>query len=165
VQIGIKNEINLIPQDILDKFIGYGYPIVSNLTKSNLTKQEGALEKLEILLPNWLNKESWQEWLEYRKESKKKMTAITVKKQLKFLSLHTKDHVKIIENSISHGWTGLFELQNDFKKSKSDAEKILEKQKEEKEEKKERENNAKDNERVKELLNQSKELTKKMTVD
>ncbi len=44
VQVGIKNEIKLIPKDILDKFIGYGYPIASNLIESNLTESNTGAE-------------------------------------------------------------------------------------------------------------------------
>jgi len=47
VQTGIKNEIALVPKDILEKFIQYGYSmdttsnlIKSNLIKSNLKKEE-----------------------------------------------------------------------------------------------------------------------------
>ncbi len=49
VQIGIQNEIDLIPKDIMDKFIGYGYPIVFNLIKSNLTKHKYSVKGAEIL--------------------------------------------------------------------------------------------------------------------
>ena len=59
VCLGIKREIELIPSDILDKLIGYGYPMdtlsLLNLTKLNLTKlnythkKEGAtiIKKME----------------------------------------------------------------------------------------------------------------------
>lgn len=39
VKIGIEREIKAIPSDILEIFIGYGYPIALNLTKLNLTKE------------------------------------------------------------------------------------------------------------------------------
>lgn len=50
VIVGIKNEIANVPKDILSNFIGYGYPNVSNLTKSNLiqsNKREKDLSKEE----------------------------------------------------------------------------------------------------------------------
>lgn len=63
-------------------------------------------------LPSFLNLKVWNEWIEYRKESKKKLTPLTVKQQLKFLGEHSKDHSAIIERSIQNGWTGLFPLDN-----------------------------------------------------
>lgn len=41
---GIQRELNLIPEDIYQKAIGYGYPIhrISHLTKPNLTKPIGS---------------------------------------------------------------------------------------------------------------------------
>lgn len=47
VQAGIKNEIGLIPRDILEKFIGYGYPIAFNIIKSNLILTKDKKEKKE----------------------------------------------------------------------------------------------------------------------
>lgn len=51
VQIGIKNELALVPKDILEKFIAYGYGIntvsISNLIKSNLIKSKIPREKDE----------------------------------------------------------------------------------------------------------------------
>lgn len=104
VQIGIKNELSLIPRDIMEKFIGYGYPIAFNLIKSNLIKEETPL-------PNWLNKEAWGEWVAYRKERGKKLTPMSIKKQLKDLEKNKADQVEIINNSIRNGWTGLFALK------------------------------------------------------
>lgn len=63
-------------------------------------------------LPAWLNKKAWSEWISYRKESKKKMTKATIKKQLSLLEQHQRDHVSIINQSIQNGWTGLFPLKN-----------------------------------------------------
>lgn len=54
---------------------------------------------------------SWNDWLDYRRESKKKMTEATIKKQLNFLSKYTElEATQIISQSIQNGWQGLFEL-------------------------------------------------------
>lgn len=54
----------------------------------------------------------WEEWVDYRKEIKKKMTASTVKKQVAFLSSRSSDEQQaIIDQSITNGWTGLFEIK------------------------------------------------------
>lgn len=75
--------------------------------------QQPKLKPDEVIhLPDWLNVEAWQEWMKYRSDIKKKMTPKTVKMQLNFLSLHQRDHVGIIKQSIMNGWTGLFPLKN-----------------------------------------------------
>ncbi len=65
----------------------------------------------ELELPEWLNKEVWNEWLAYRKEQGKKLTERSVKLQIKELSGDIPNHVAIIEQSIRNGWTGLFPLK------------------------------------------------------
>ncbi len=62
-------------------------------------------------LPEWLDKEAWNEWVAFRKEQRKKLTPMSIKKQIKFLEKHKADHAAIIEQSIKNGWTGLFELK------------------------------------------------------
>lgn len=65
----------------------------------------------ENKLPNWLNLKAWEAWLRYRKEINKTLKPSTVKFQLKFLEKHKQDHIEIIRNSITNGWTGLFALK------------------------------------------------------
>ena len=62
-------------------------------------------------LPTWLNQEAWSEWVQFRKEIKKKLVQTTINRQLKFLEKHKADHVLILEQSIMNGWTGLFEIK------------------------------------------------------
>jgi len=55
----------------------------------------------------------WQEWVDYRAEIKKKMTQATINKQIKLLSGRTAEEQQaIINQSITNGWTGLFEVKN-----------------------------------------------------
>lgn len=59
--------------------------------------------------PIFINSEAWEEWIEYRRQSKKKMTPATVKKQHGLLSQYSKPiQQQIINNSIQNGWAGLF---------------------------------------------------------
>lgn len=58
-------------------------------------------------------KKKWNEWLNFRREIKKKMTPSTIDYQLKFLSnFSVIDAMAIIDQSIQNGWTGLFNLKN-----------------------------------------------------
>ena len=74
------------------------------------------IDKEDFSLPEWLDKKAWSDWITYRKQSKKPMTEMTIKKQINLLSQYKNDHVKIIENSITFGWAGLFPLRNNQQK-------------------------------------------------
>ena len=69
-----------------------------------------------IELPIWLNKKAWEAWIQYKKERKQKMTPSIIKFQLNVLEKNQQDHTQIIKNSITNGWTGLFELKGENKK-------------------------------------------------
>ena len=54
----------------------------------------------------------WEEWEEYRKQKRAKLTPLSVKHQIKFLSNFSEAvAIQIIQQSIQNGWTGLFELK------------------------------------------------------
>lgn len=56
---------------------------------------------------------AWSEWEQYRKEKKQKLTPSTVKKQIQFLGGRgDPEIIAIINQSITNGWTGLFEIKN-----------------------------------------------------
>jgi DNA-binding MarR family transcriptional regulator len=57
---------------------------------------------------------SWMEWIDYRKEMKKKLTLKTVTAQFKLLSSLKSEKLAIecIEQSIRNGWSGLFPKNN-----------------------------------------------------
>ncbi len=64
---------------------------------------------------------SWNEWENHRKEIKKKLTPSTAKKQIQFLGGRGETEIiAIINQSITNGWTGLFELkqQNQYVRTK-----------------------------------------------
>lgn len=69
------------------------------------------------LIPEDLKKdgfvEVWKDWVQFRKELKKKLTVTTVKQQLKFLTANPRDAKFIIQKSIQNGWQGLFPLKPD----------------------------------------------------
>lgn len=55
---------------------------------------------------------AWVEWEQYRKEKKQKLTPSTAKKQMEWLGGRAGPEViAIINQSITNGWTGLFELK------------------------------------------------------
>lgn len=121
------------------------------------------IKKLEIVYPIWLNIEKWKEWEQHRKEIKRPLTSVGVKLQLKFISLHIKDHVNIIDQSIKNGWTGLFELKNGFN-GNGDAQRVFRKQREEREAEEERESSKNDSESKRKLNEDIKSLAKDKTL-
>lgn len=68
-------------------------------------------ENKDTELPIWLNLKAWTAWEQHRKEKGQKMTPTSVRLQLKLLGENKEDHVQIIKNSITNGWTGLFALK------------------------------------------------------
>jgi hypothetical protein len=83
-------------------------------TNKNVKNVKNVINK-EIILPEWLNKDVWKNWVEYRKEKKQKLTPRSIAMQLKELEKDKEHHVEILEQSIRNGWTGLFPLKGDNK--------------------------------------------------
>ncbi|MEQ5111209.1 helix-turn-helix domain-containing protein [Providencia vermicola] len=81
----------------------------------NEPKKEGFDVKNEPI-PDWLNRDTWMSWIEYRKDMKKAIkTKQTFNLQIKFLAEcfeegHSPDEV--INQSIANGWQGLFKPKN-----------------------------------------------------
>lgn len=80
----------------------------------------------DISLPENLNtpefKEEWQEWIRFRKEIKKTLTPTTIKSQYKKLSQFCpRTAISMLEQSITNGWQGIFELKEntDWRKPES----------------------------------------------
>jgi hypothetical protein len=94
-------------------------------TKDSSSKRNSSSKKRhETKFPENLNnedfKKAWGDWIQYKKESKYKLTTISIKKQLNMLSKNPEDAIAIIEKSIINGWKGLFPFDE---KGKSSSEK------------------------------------------
>ena len=73
-------------------------------------------KKPTIELPDKLNTPeflaAWEEWQTYRKQKRKTMTDVSIKKQIEFLaSIGVQDAVISINESIKNGYTGLFPVK------------------------------------------------------
>lgn len=95
-----------------------GYPSVvqSSVIKTPLPPKggAGAWEQIVASLSPELKtpafETAWREWIDYGKDSKKKLTAASVSKQLKLLEELGHDRaITSIDASIRNGWAGLFE--------------------------------------------------------
>jgi len=67
-------------------------------------------------LKEWLDVETWNKWVQFRSEIKKKLTPTMIDNQLKFLSDMRQYHIEIINISIMNGWQGLFPLKTKIQK-------------------------------------------------
>lgn len=65
-------------------------------------------EKNTPLIPQGINREAWDEWVQHRKEIKKPLTPKAMEKQFKLLLEHPYDQKEIIDQSIQNSWQGLF---------------------------------------------------------
>lgn len=59
-------------------------------------------------LPEWLDKEAWDEWVQHRKEIKKPMTPLAIQKLFKILEANKQHQREMIDTSIACGYVGLF---------------------------------------------------------
>jgi hypothetical protein len=65
----------------------------------------------EVVLPDWLDKKAWLEYVQHRRDIKKKLTPLAIKKSLSILEKNKSSQSAIIDKTICNGWTGLFELK------------------------------------------------------
>lgn len=128
--------------------------------KLNIQKKEKeSIQKKDKDLPNWLNKDAWKDWEKHRAEIGRKLTNTTIEKQILFLEKHMINHVKIINQSIERGWTGLFEIKNNNLINGNDAVRALEKMRIEQEEKRYRNENSNNNEDIRKVNEMMKKLS------
>lgn len=81
--------------------------------KEKEEKREDPLRALILPFGSPEFKTVWDEWIIFRKELKKKLTLSTAKKQMQFLGGRAENEaIEIINQSITNGWTGLFQMQS-----------------------------------------------------
>ena len=88
------------------------YQLTNQQTTSSLTTNNNTNNKNNIKVPEGINLEAWDEWLEYRSKKKKKVSEAAAKKQFKLLLKYNQDDQQaIINQSIASDYQGLFELK------------------------------------------------------
>lgn len=94
----------------------------------NKEKESKAVDPLRALILPFGDsfKVVWNEWVTFRKELKKKLTLSTAQKQINFLGARAENEaIEIINQSITNGWTGLFDIKtNGHSKPKEVKEKL-----------------------------------------
>lgn len=100
--------------------------LVKPITKNQepIKSSVSSFEALDI--PSWLPKEAWESFRSHRIQIKKPMTEeaerLTILK-LESLKKDGNDPISVLEQSVMHGWQGIFELKDKQKiKKKTQAE-------------------------------------------
>jgi len=92
---------------------------INNTLNNTLNKRADALD-LPDNLKNDAFLNAWKDWLAYRRERRLSTKPMTLRRQAEMLSRHTvADACAIIEQSITQGWQGLFELKGQAQKTAS----------------------------------------------
>jgi len=108
---------NPIPSDLqLQEYYGSSVVVVKPKRKEIEVEKK---ENISFVLPENLNgiisEELWEEWVEYRKEIKKPLTATSIKKH----SIKLKQSIypsECINSAIRNHWQGLFEVKSNEQK-------------------------------------------------
>lgn len=100
-------------------------PKTGHGTVKEPSKNRHGNRQYAIQIPAWLSAETWSRWDEYRKRKGRSgwtedAIALSLRK-LSELRASGFDPVKVIEQSIECGWTGLFEVKAGKRQSRGDA--------------------------------------------
>ena len=110
----IKPQLSGKETELSGKETELSLPVITH-TKETILK-ETILKKAVILLPGWLDKKTWGDYLEMRKSKKdtptKRATELLIAK-LDRLRLAGDNSTEVLNQSIMNGWKGLFALNKD----------------------------------------------------
>jgi phage replication O-like protein O len=94
--------------------------IKDNIQKKGLKTDAGTEPNIPDCLATDKFRNTWLEWLAYRKETKHPLKPITQKKQLESLEKHTPEIAcAMLDQSMTNGWQGIFEVKKNGNGSKS----------------------------------------------
>ena len=91
-------------------------PKRKNINPSQKEKPPKGVKKKKVSLPDWLDNEIWDEYVQHRKQMRKPLTAKAEKMaigKLDRMRMSGNDPTAVITQTLENGWTGLFELKGD----------------------------------------------------
>jgi hypothetical protein len=109
-----------LPKSVFTE-VGETAPIQRNnsIQINNYTNKQEVIEILEF--EDDESNEAWKQWIDYRKSMRKPVRGQTKDRQLRLLrSLTGQERVATINQSITQGWTGLFEVKSYKKQQKNE---------------------------------------------
>jgi hypothetical protein len=92
----------------------------NNTADANSDVSNNGKKKTLLLLPDWVDKATWNAFLEIRKKKHAPDTdhaLALIVRDLEMYKNHGDDPNKVLEESIKRGWTGVFELKSAGKSS------------------------------------------------
>jgi phage replication O-like protein O len=104
----VKSTVNVLRKTPLQKTAS---------TKERLQKKDYKRDLGDFLLPDWIPKESWDGFVDMRKEIKKSLTGRAVKlaiNRLEELKAKGHDPGKVLDQSTYSKWQGLFEIKQEI---------------------------------------------------
>ena len=87
-------------------------PLVTQKKKETIQKK--LIQKKDIVLPEWINKETWDAFIEMRKSKKEPLTNYGAKliiNALERLKISGNDPTEVLNQSIMNNWKGVFALK------------------------------------------------------
>lgn len=106
-----SQSVSLIDEDIVSQ------PIPKTTKNTTKTTTDIVVKKSEDpLLPDWLNKEIWEEWIEHRKSIKKSLTPLAIKRQINTLEKYKDQHEELLGEAIEKGWINIVTPDKRFDK-------------------------------------------------
>lgn len=94
--------------------------VTEPLPKQVITKEKKETIQKKYILPEWINPELWDGFIEMRKRIKKPLTDLAIKLAIKKLSGYRdngEDPNEILERAILGSWQGLYSLKDKSKQS------------------------------------------------
>ncbi|AHF77931.1 Phage replication protein O [Sodalis praecaptivus] len=111
----LRNPLNTKDKHTKDNKDNINPPIIPQAINSEAEKKQPSskFDPMQVTLPEWLSRQTWQSWVCYRKDIKKAIKsqqtvtqAINVLDRSRSKGATPED---VINQSIANGWTGLFE--------------------------------------------------------
>lgn len=77
---------------------------------TNKEPKDRRFDPLAVELPTFVSPQAWVDFVEHRREIRKKLTAGAVKKTLDKLAATPKDANEMLNRAVANGWTGVYAL-------------------------------------------------------
>lgn len=110
----VQKELKSVKNKVLIQYL-YSMDTQTQETKEETKEEEETKLVIEDQLPFDTDsfRNAWNEWMAYKKEKKQKLTPRTKEMQLRTLGAQSeREAIGMIAQSITNGWTGLFELKH-----------------------------------------------------
>lgn len=106
-----QNSLETVPKTVHGTVINHQGTVIEP------SNRRAKKKTVDVEIPEWLDKQLWQSWIDHRKQMRKPMTEKAVEISVKRLNeFRARGHTpkQVIELAIERGWVGLFEPSEKF---------------------------------------------------